>query len=191
MHRKPRERFLGLTPRDFIEPFRDPASNQELLDVFKMNAIAHNENRSRYKVGDITPKVLHEVERRFVATQLARVNERGPYLQELNDRVNKLLDSEFSSTHISIFVENGAMKRLKAYSVESLLTSDRWAGNAKPNESRQVDRDHAVVSLAYCDIFVTSDLELRKYCEQVRGKSAFPLASVVGCEEWIEYLRTI
>jgi hypothetical protein len=191
MHRKPRKKYLDLTPRDFIESFRNPASNQELLDVFKMNLIANDENRSRFKAGEMTPKILHEIEKRFVATQLARVTERGPYLQELHERVNELLITEPSFTQISIFVENGAVKRLRAYSVESLLTSDRWAGDAKQNENRQVDRDHAVVSLAYCDVFVTNDSELRKYCEQVRGTCAFPLAKVVGCEEWIEYLHTV
>jgi hypothetical protein len=189
MHRKPREKFVGLTPRDFIEPFRDPASNQELLDVFKKNLTVHDEVRSKFKAGELTPKILREVERRYVATQLARVTERGPYLQELHDRANDFLASEPSFSKISIFVENGATKRLKAHSIELSLTSDRWPGEAKLKENRQIDRDHAVVSLAYCDVFVTGDEELRKYCEQAREKSTFPLAKVVDCEEWIEYLR--
>jgi len=191
MYRKPRERFSGLTPRDFVEPFCDPASNQELLDVFAMNLTAHDENRSRYKAGEMTPTILRQVERRYVATQLARVNERGPYLQELHDRANDLLVSEPSFSKISIFVENGAMKRLKAYNVETSLTAARWQGEAKLKENRQVDRDHAVVALSYCDIFVTGDSELRKYCEQAREESTFPLAKVVNCDEWIEHLRTI
>jgi hypothetical protein len=94
-------------------------------------------------------------------------------------------------TEISIFVENGGVKKLKAHNVELLLTSERWQGKAKLKENRQVDRDHAVVALAYCDFFVTDDEELRKYCERVREESVFPLAKVVGCEEWIEYLQTV
>jgi hypothetical protein len=191
MHRKPPAAFSSLTPRNFIEPFRDQASLKELRDVFDMNMVANNENRSRFRAGELTPKVLRDVERRFVATQLARVTERGPYLQELHDRANELLASEPSFQRISIFVENGAVNRLKAHNVEHLLTSDRWSGEAKLKENRQIDRDHAVVSLAYCDVFVTGDSELKKYCEKARESSSFPLARVASCDEWIEYLRRI
>jgi hypothetical protein len=156
-----------------------------------MNLIANDDNRSRFKAGELTPSVLHNVERRFVATQLARVNELGPNLQELHDRVNKMLISEPDFTRISIFVENGATKRLKGHQVELLLTSDRWPGEAKLKENRQVDREHAVVSLSYCDVFVTGDEELMKHCENAKGKSTFPLAKVVECGEWIEFLRKI
>jgi hypothetical protein len=135
--------------------------------------------------------MLLDVERRFVATQLARVKEKGPFLQELHDRANELLVSEPSFSRISIFVENGAAKRLRAHGVELAFTSDRWSGSAKLNDHRQADRDHAMVALAYCDVFVTGDSELRKYCEQIRSSSAFVLAKVVDCEEWIEHLRMI
>jgi hypothetical protein len=50
MHRKPRERFTGLTPRDCIEPFRNPASRQELVDVFKTTAAAHDVARCRKEI---------------------------------------------------------------------------------------------------------------------------------------------
>jgi len=83
------------------------------------------------------------------------------------------------------------MKRLKAYNVETSMTAARWQGEAKLKENRQVDRDHAVVALSYCDVFVTGDSELRKYCEQAREESTFPLARVVDCEEWIEHLRNV
>jgi len=189
MHRKPAGAFSSLTPRDFIEPFRDQESLKELRDVFDTNMMAGDEVRSKFKAGELTQKVLRDVERRFVATQLARVTERGPYLQELHERANKLLASERSFQRISIFVENGGVDRLKAHNVEHLLTANRWSGDAKLKENRQIDRDHAVVALAYCDVFVTADSELKKYCEKVRHGSSFPLARVATCDEWIEELR--
>jgi hypothetical protein len=189
MYRKPRERFVGLTPRNFIEPFRVPSANKELLDVFKMNQDANDQIRLKLRAGEITPTVLRVVERRFVATMLARVSERGPYLQELHERANRFLECQDCSTRISIFVENDGARELKAYNVESLLSSDRWQGDAKMKENRQVDRDHAVVSLAYCDVFVTDDGELRKHCERARPRSAFSLARVVSSEDWIAELR--
>jgi hypothetical protein len=188
IYRKPPDRFLNMKPRDFIEPFRDRSNNQQLLDVFEMNTLAHNSNRSSVKAGELTPEVMRGIEKRYVAIQLARVRERKPNLQDLHDRTNRLLESSFSK--ISIFVENGAMNRLKAHRVEDLYTHQRWAGTAKLSESRQRDRDHAVVSLAYCDVFVTEDKELKKYCEQIRKECDFPLAKIVGCGEWIEFLRS-
>lgn len=56
-------------------------------------------------------------------------------------------------------------------------------------ENRQIDREHAVVALAYCDVFVTGDSELRKYCQQAKAKSKFSLAQVVSIDEWVETLR--
>ncbi len=198
MHRELRERFLDLTPRSFIELFRDIESRNEfqqarneLQQAFEMNLTAHDENRSKYTAGEVTPKILRETDKLFVATQLARLTYVGTSIQELEKRASDLLASEPGFSRISIFVENGAMKRLKAHSVERSMTYDGWAGEAKLKENRQVDREHAVVALAYCNVFVTGDRELRTYCEQAKKRSAFTLAKVVDCEEWIEYLRTI
>ena len=139
----------------------------------------------------MTARVLLEVERRFVATQLARVKERGPYLDELHARANAFLNCERCFTQISIFVENGGVKKLKAHNVEFWFTSERWQGEAKLKENRQVDRDHAVVALAYCDVFVTDDEELMKYCDLVKAKSSFSLATVMGSKDWTEHLRKV
>jgi hypothetical protein len=189
IHRKPRELFAGLTSRDFIEPFRDQTALQEMRDTFKMNLHAHAENSSKYVAGVITSEMLRQVEKRYVATQLARVSEKGPLQKELHERANYLLKSEPSFSEISIFVENGAVDRLKAHKVEVLMTSDRWQGEAVMKENRQIDREHAIVALAYCDVFVTGDSELRKYCEQVKVNSRFTLAKIVSIDEWIETLR--
>ena len=191
MHRAPRLVFKGLTLRDFIEPFRDPSKNQELRDVFKSTQAVHDENRLRSRKGQMTASLLRGVNRRFVAIQLARVNERGPYLDELHARANGFLSCERCFTQISIFVENGGVEKLKAHNVESWLTSERWQGEAKLKENRQVDRDHAVVALPYCDVFVTDDEELMKYCGLVKAKSAFTLATVIGSKDWTEHLKQV
>lgn len=198
MHKKPRERFIGLTPKDFIDYYRNMASRDVFQPVFEKNLAAQESNRANYMTGGFTPRVLREIERRFVATQLARLEEREPFsdsdlpilLQELHKRADDLLVSEPIFSRICIFVESGSVKRLKAHSVELSMFYNRLPGKAKLKEHSQVDREHAVVSLAYCDVFVTGDAELQKNCEQARNKSAFPLAKVIGCNEWIEYLNT-
>jgi hypothetical protein len=191
MHRKPPKMFEGLTPRAFIQPFRDQSSLQEIRETIGQNQVASDHNRFRQRVGEITPGFLRKVEKRYVATQLARVNEKDPLQKELHERASHLLESEPWFSKISIFVENGAVDRLKAHRVEVLMTSDRWQGEAVMKENRQIDREHAVVALAYCDVFVTGDSELRKYCEQVRANSGLTLAEVVSIDEWIDTLRKI
>ena len=189
MHRKPPQLFAGLTPRDFIQPFRDQSSLKEFRETFEQAIVASSHNRSKQREGRITPEFLQQVEKRYVATQLARVDERGPLQKELHGRANRLLQSERSFQEISIFVENGGTDRLKAHMVEVLMTNDRWQGEAIMKENRQIDREHAIVALSYCDKFVTGDSELSKYSEQVRASSRFALAQVVSIDEWVETLR--
>jgi len=189
IHRKAPELFAGLTPRDFIQPFRDYSSLQEIRETFSQNLLAHDHNRSRQRAGEITPELLRQVEKRYVATQLARIGEKGPLQKEIHERANRLLESDRSFSEISIFVESGATGRLKAHGVEVIMTSDRWHGEAIMEENRQIDREHAIVALAYCDVFVTGDSELRKYCDQVKANSKFTLAQVASIDEWIETLR--
>jgi hypothetical protein len=191
LHRKPRERFAGLTPRDFIDSFVDPTSLTEIKASFEMNQKAREENRARFKAGQFTSQIMNGIERAYVAAQLARFDESEPILNELYGRAKELLISEPTSSRISIFVENGWTRRLRANAIESSMTYGGWNGEARMNENSQVDRDHAVVSLAYCDVFVTNDGKLRKYCEQVQGQSEFALAQVFSCSEWIEQLRSM
>jgi hypothetical protein len=185
MHRRPREDFEGYAPRDFIGGYRDPSSLQGLRESFARNRAANDHNRPKYKSGEITPEFLRGLERTYVAIQLSRITGGDPHDAGLNEKAELLLQSEPSFSRISIFIENGGTRRLKAYSVERLMTADAWSGNAAMKENRQVDRDHAVIALSYCDIFVTDDGELRKRCEQVRANCSFPLAEVVTIEDWI------
>ena len=191
MHRKPSELFAGLTPSDFIRPFRDQSSLREFQETFGENLTASDHNRLKQRDGKITPQFLRQVEKRYVATQLARINEKGALQKEIHERANRLLQSEHAFSEISIFVESGAVDRLKAHGVEVLMTSDRWQGEAVMKENRQIDREHAIVALAYCDVFVTGDSELRKYCEQAKTNCKYSLAQVVSIDEWIEALRKL
>lgn len=191
MHRKPPELFTGLTPRDFIQPFRDPALLQEIKDAFEQNLAANDDNRSGQRAGEITPALLRQVDKRYVATQLARLSEKGPIQKELNEKANHLLKSEPSFSEISIFVENRAVDHLKAYLVEKMLTWDGWQGEAVMKENSQIDREHAITALSYCDMFVTNDLKLKRHCEQIKANCRFTLARVVSIDEWTEALRKI
>jgi hypothetical protein len=162
----------------------------DLLDeVFKDNKFANSVNQARYKAGEITLRMLREIDKRYVAAQLARAHDEAQTPRELFDKANRIFQSEPSFTEISIFAENGGVSKLRAHTVETQMTYNSWAGDATLKENSQIDREHAVVSLAYCDVFVTSDPKLTKYCEKAKAASKLQLASVVDHDLWIEALR--
>jgi hypothetical protein len=58
------------------------------------------------------------------------------------------------------------------------------------NENRQVDRQHACVALAYCDLFVTNDDELLRRSAEVSTGLNFRAAECLRPEALIQRLSS-
>ena len=187
--RKSSRCFDEVTPRSFIEPFRNPNSNQDLRKVISMNGSANEKNRLKYKSGSMSPAFYKEIQRQYVARQIARLDEEDGTYEAVNRIARELLADLDFFRKISIFIENGSMQRLKAYVVESVLTAKRWAGKAKLNENRFIDREHAVSALSYCNFFITTDAELSQHCQAVSDTCGFAIAKVLDGKSWIEHLQ--
>ena len=52
----------------------------------------------------------------------------------------------------------------------------------------RLNRQHAIVALPFCDLFVTSDKELKRRCDAIRPKLGFAIAEVQTGEEFIQSL---
>jgi len=191
LHRVPPDRLVHLSPRDFIGGFHAPEALDEMGVSIGMNITAAQHNREKYREGKITPEFLRHVEKRYVALQLARRDEKDADFSQMMAKVNSLLGSEPIATKISIFVENGGVSRLKAFEIERALTNNRYPGEAKLNRSRLLDRDHAVVALTCCDAFLTDDGELTKYCNELRRQLTHKVAEVYSCGQWLGCIKTL
>ena len=167
MHGKPREAFEGVLLKQAIAPFR-AASTAEIFDpVFEMNRKANSTNRERFLNGQLTPMVWKIIERTAIALQLARESEREPSFERTSMKIERILDDPTNFAKISIFIENGGSKKLRAHTVEILMTQDRLVQGGDLGENPQVDRDHSVVALASCELFVTYDRKLRNLCNRI------------------------
>ena len=185
IHRKPRLAFEGVTLRQAMDPFRAQSTNEMFDPVYEMNRHANVANRDRFRNGQLTPIVWKNIERSSVAVQLATEHQREPIIDRTIRRMEQILEDPVSFARISIFIENGGTKRLRAQTVELLMTQDRLVHGGDLGENTQVDRDHAVVALACCDLFVTDDRKLRHLCNRIKEKSPIELARVCNGEEFV------
>jgi hypothetical protein len=122
---------------------------------------------------------------------MARALETGPDRAALNRNIALILSDGLQREKIRFFLECGGLRGVRTYKVESLLTEKHWESTARLNRNRQIDRHHAVVGLAYCDRFITTDKELKKVCLAISGDAGFRLALPQTGAEYIASLNNI
>ena len=146
-------------------------------------------NRKDYKKGHLTPVHRERIEERYVRQQLAL--SRGLIVPgEVKQKAAAILEEEPLATKAEWFAKWGCTKLLKTYQVESALTEQFYTGKAELNVNRLVDRQHAVMALAHCDVFVTDDKDLASRCEAIRAMLPFNLAAVQKGAAFISTLST-
>lgn len=142
-------------------------------------------NRDVFADGKLTTSVMREIRKRYVARQFAISRRVGMPAREIHQFENLILGETGLSTFVSFFVDFGGMDGLPAHRVEEALTFNQWKTEARLNPNRQLDRFHAIAALPYCDLFVTSDRELARKTEAIRGGLKFKIAAVLSGEEFI------
>jgi hypothetical protein len=182
------ERLTGFTLRDHVNQFLEPDGEPVMLPALQQQQAISAANRVCYLKGMYTKRRQFEAKQRHVAQMLARIEEKGPSNSELDTRINELLTNPPMARMIRFFVKFGGMEQMKAVKIESMLTTRHWQTPAVLNANRQIDRQHAVEALAYCDYLVTSDGELIKRCQAIRGQLAFLVATVQTGEDFIRSL---
>lgn len=186
IHRKPSRAFTGVSLSQAMAPFKGQRTTELFGPAFEMNRHANVSNRNRFQNGELTPLRWKDIERSALALQLARESERGPDIEDTVGKMERILQDPSSFARISIFIENGGIKRLRAHTVELLMTQDRLIHGGELDENNQVDRDHAVVALAGCEILVTDDRKLRNLCNRIRENASIELAKVCTGDEFID-----
>ena len=193
LNRVPVERMARYTIRDYIGSFSAPGALDEMrrvmaeqADIGKFLSAKYTENH--HKILGILPLI----ELQYVAMQLARRNQIIP--ARVYAAAERLMRTEPIATQIKCFAYWRCTEYLKAYKTESAFSWGRYMTGVDrtPNPQipalspgRQIDRHHATVALPYCDVFVTSDVDLRKRCDRVKRELRFPTAAVLSCEEFI------
>ena len=183
--------LVDFTIRDYANLWQGPKRNIELQAALKKIQYASDANRILYGENKLTGTTQVELSMRYMArllAQLARLNEITSSNSDIHRQTNEILADQRISTFLRFFVDFGGMEEMKAYKVESLLTFQNWQTNAILNDNRQIDRQHAVAALPYCDGFVTSDKELIRKCEAIRPRLNFPIATVQTGVDFIGFL---
>ena len=183
------ERAAGISFEHFTRTFALPGGTDLLKSVFADQKRIAAVNQQSFQTGRYTKAVNRGVQEMYVARLLAREQETGPSLAELNKRTTAILANGLCHAKISFFIEFGGMDDLRAWEVEARLTALHMAGRAMLNENRQVDRQHACVALGYCDLFVTNDDELIDRATEVSTGLSFQPAECVRPETLIERLQ--
>jgi hypothetical protein len=122
----------------------------------------------------------------YAAVQFARLHQFER--EKVYALANQLLGEQPLSTQIQYFVYWRCTEFLKAYMTEVALTLELIQGTATLVPNRQIDRQHAIVALPYCDLLITDDEDLSKRIARVRGRLRFTTANVLRGEAFIKTL---
>ena len=163
--------------RDYVRMFTSEEITRKLLGIMREKRISAEANRKDYRKGRFTPEHRKRSEKRYVSQQLA-LSQGLIVPSEVRQKTEVLLREQPVAARVEMFVSKGGTKSLRTYRVESALTEQFYLGKAKLDVNRVVDREHAVVALAHCDIFVTDDKDLTCRCEAIRAKLPFKVAAV-------------
>ncbi len=187
--RLPVGRVEKFSIRDYAGVWQRKEAGKEADVEFKRQESISAFNRAAFLDGRLTPRTVREIRKRYVARQFAISRRVGMLAQEIYQYENWILSEKKLEAFISFFVDFGGMDEMPAHHVEESLTFAQWKTEARLNPNRLLDRFHAVASLPYCDIFVTSDQELVKKTQAIRSDLKFKIAEVISGEEFIERLK--
>jgi hypothetical protein len=182
------EKLARFTLGDYVNVFRQ-FGQLNLDPVLKDQQAIAAANQASVKAGKMTADVIRKIEVAYIAQQLARLAETGPSLEEQAERMRAILSDSAKVQSIRTFIDGNGMVELRAWKVESVLTDHHHTGTAKLGENRQVDRQHAVEALAYCDRLVTDDKELLKLCAVVAAQCPFRVAEAQSAETFLNFLH--
>jgi hypothetical protein len=186
LNRVPVERMAPYSIRDYVDSFSSPGALGEIRAELNRQAEVSRSNQDRYVNDKRFNSALPMTELMYVAVQFARLHEIVP--EKVYALANRFIREEPNSTQIQCFVFWKCTELLKAYKTEVAFTLEFIAGKATLNLNRQIDRQHAVVALPYCDLLVTDDGDLSKRIGRVRGELKFRTASVQTGQEFIDSL---
>lgn len=182
------ERAAEIPLERYVREIARPGGTDLLKPVFADQKRIASANQESFRSGRYTKLIDHEVKHVYVARLLARERETGPSLPDLYERMAEILADPLCGEKIKFFVEFGGMADLRTWEIDARLTALHMAGQAVLSENRQVDRQHACVALAYCDLFVTNDDELLRRSSEVSVGLNFPAAECLRPEALIERL---
>lgn len=180
------DRMAHYSIRDYVDSFSGIGALDEIRAELKRQADISRSNQNSYVKDKIFNKVLPLTELMYVAVQLAKLQEVKP--QKIYALANQLMRNESLATQIQCFVFWKGTRLLKAYMAEVEFTLEFLAGTATLDGNRQIDRQHAIMALPYCDLMVTDDGDLLKRIGRVRGKLQFPTANVLTGQAFIDSL---
>jgi hypothetical protein len=186
LNRVPVERMSRYSIRDYVKHWSTPGALDEIQAVMKAQTEVARQNMSRYVADRNRFGVLPLTECAYVAIQFARLHEVQPW------RVWALAQEIFRegplSVQIQCFVYWRCTEYLKAYMTEVALTLELYPTGAALSMNRQIDRQHAIMALPYCDVLVTDDKDLRNRIARVKPKLRFKTAEVMRGQDFIDSL---
>jgi hypothetical protein len=170
--------------RAAIAEFESNAVRKHMEDSLDPKHLIGAQNKADFERGRFDRGLRYTTDRQFAALHIARL--RGlrlddPRLEQV--RAGLLIDAR-TSVEIDFFLDFGGRTDLKAAEVEWQLTLQLYATPAQLDLNRFVDRQHAVVALPYCGVFVTDDRDLKKRCIAIQRVLPFTTAQVLTDEEF-------
>ncbi len=154
------------------------ASFDQLQGAANLNRIAHKNGT----MGTYSSRTALDM--KFAAVMCARVEKDGEP-EEVYKLSSEILQRQPLATQIEVFVYWGLMKSLRCYQVEGAMTTQLYNTSAILDRNRSIDRQHAVIALAFCDVFVTDDKDLIRRCEAAKLQLPFKTAKVQTGKDFI------
>jgi hypothetical protein len=177
------ERMSRYTVREYVQSFSAPGALNEIRAELKNQTGVAKFNLDRYENDNRFNAVLSLTELMYVAVQMARLYEIER--DKVYALANLMLCKQPLSTQIQCFVYWGCTEYLKAYKTEGAFTLELYSTGATLDTNRQIDRQHAIAALPYCDLFITDDGDLIKRIARVKPTLQFDTATVLRGQEFI------
>jgi hypothetical protein len=180
------ERMARYSVREYIQSFSAPGALDEIRAELKNQTSVAKYNLDKYVNDKRFNAVLPLTELMYVAVQMARLREIER--DKVYALANLMLREQPLSTQIQCFVYWKCTEYLKAYKTEVAFTLELYATGATLGVNRQIDRQHAIAALPYCDLFITDDADLIKRIARVKRELRFETASVLRGQAFIDTL---
>jgi hypothetical protein len=177
--------------RTAVTSFQAEAARRYMRDTLDPHRLISEKNRESFKHGQFDKGLRRRVDLEVAGLHLARMSGVPLGHPQLQDVARAILAESLTRAKIEFFLEFGGNNDLKAAEVEWQLTLSFYRTSAQLNPSRFVDRQHAVVALPYCALFLTDDADLRKRCAEVRQSLWFPCAEVLSEAEFFTRFRGV
>jgi hypothetical protein len=172
------------TIRQGVASFQFPQVRAHMQWSLDPHRYVSRENRRAFQRGLFDNGLRYRTDLQLAALHLARM--RGVRLTDprLDTVRTAILDHGLMKTQIDFFLEFGGRDYLKGAEIEWQMTLQFYSTKAELDTNRFVDRQHAIVALPYCDIFLTNDSDLTRRCLAVQQSVPFRTAEVLRLDEF-------